>query len=268
MTVGPDEESRLERGYFLSILAKCFYNIHGQFQPALEMVQEAEGILRQLGPKGLRALAQTLSDKTWILRFMGHLNAAEACCDECTRIFLDLGDEWSNVYWQMAESAKRQGNFELAKKYCVIERERGLEIDSYTSVANIDRMLANWERERGMYEEAKILYQNSLRTFDRMASMAGLSLALGGLASNQAGIAQILQEEKAHRTWMGAARILAGIKTAQEEYHLPTYHEDRQIYDEAYEKVKGALPAVDLERAWAEGRVMRLKEVVTYALNE
>jgi tetratricopeptide (TPR) repeat protein len=259
-------DAKILRACILAKLGEKVSNELGDLQKGLEMLSEAEVILRESGSAGIWNLGHTLNGKAWTLRFIGNETAAQAYFDEYTSLILELGDVWGGVFWPLADGAWRREEFDLAKKYCEEYRIRSREMELEADAAHIDRMLANWERARGMYAEALLLYRNALALYNNKAVIWGVFLTLIGLASNQVGTAQSVAHENSYKMLILSTQLLAAIQTVQEEYHTAFYFEDRQIYDQALDCAKKRMKPADFNIAWAQGRTMHLKQIVTWAL--
>jgi predicted ATPase/DNA-binding CsgD family transcriptional regulator len=264
--LGPEDQ--LQRARMLSRTGLHVANVLGDLQRGLQLLNQAETILREMGEESRWELALTLCHKAVVLRFMEDEPGFQICSQESTALFLEVGDVWGEVYLMMAEAAQRRGDFELTKKYCEEALQKFREISSETDIAFTYRKLADWARMLGRNDQAIPFYRAGLKIYDNMAVIAGICCALGGLASSHIAIAQSQSNEKARQSLVRATRILGAIHMVWEEIHPITFFEDRLIYEQGLKAVKKGLEPGDFQIAWSEGHSMKVNQVVANALSE
>lgn len=262
--LGP--EDKFLRARTLGKLGIELANQLGELQRGLQLVNEAEMILREINEEESWDFAMILNFKAIICRFLGDEDGFQYYCTRSASLFLKLGDTTGNSYYMLAEAAQRRKDYETTKKYCEMGLQRTLEINGQFDVAYYYRKVADWMRMLGRNDDAVQYYNLSLKVYDSLALLTGCRFTLGGLASSHIALAQDQNGDKARKILVWTARILGAIKAAQDRTNLVTFFEDRMIYDQALSAVKKELEPAIFQAAWDEGTLMKERQAIDYAL--
>lgn len=247
--------SRLRDRVFMAqaLYSLGFIEAHGgEYDKAEAHLDESVEIAREASPMILAFALLTHG----LARYMrADLDGSVSRLDETLLSSRDMAVPWLRA-WSLAllgNVARIRGDLELARarvdEALAVAKSGGMRVDV---PIDADARLA---RAAGEPERAESLHHGALATSLEAESVLLIPMqleALGGLAA----LAESFPE---------AARLLGAAEAARDAHGLVRYAVDRDDYEADVERVRRALPDVEFDGAWEQGRAMSLDEAVAYA---
>ncbi len=242
----------------------------GDFQAGLHHLNESEVIIRGFGETGKRDLAAVLSRKIFIFAQIHDQADEKVCAEEYTVLYLELGDSLYCVHKVLGDIALRQGNYAVSTWYYNQDLDLCRETEDDGGFADTTRKLAEVEKAQGRFEAALAYYRVSLKMDYDQGDRFGVGWLLACVALNQIAISRNQPPVRANASRMWAARILAYAQALFEAERAPTPMpvEIMPEYEGALVFLNEVLKPGELQSAWTEGRSMKIKQAVTYALED
>jgi non-specific serine/threonine protein kinase len=245
------------RARLLNGLTRCEVHL-GRTEAGVRYGREAVEAARASG--NLDVLGIALGGYGHALSVAGDLSAAREAFGESAEIARELGSSHSLsvALGSLGEVARIAGDLRAASDYY----EQALDAVGRHARSNpsgiILANLGGVSLEQGDYRAASRYYRESLAIVAELENMQWTAIALDGLA------AVALQEGDAEK-----AAVLAG--AAEAIYEAPDYpleEWEQSLRDRYVSELRSTLDAETLERQWARGRAMTLREAVASALGD
>jgi tetratricopeptide (TPR) repeat protein len=266
---------------------------------SLEALEEAAGLLRQIGEK--RLLAQGLSYIAWGRAFLGKNEAAYAAAEEAIALARESGDKVtftsglaltnmagvlaitqhdlermrpyaeegirllreSGSHWQAAMSAfglalftAAQGNYTEARSQFEACLPLFTELKDRHRLIMVHSELAHLERRQGHFAQAKPLYRETIKEWQKVGHRAAIAHQLECFAF----IAKAQEEDERAAQLFGVAELL------REHINIPMNPMERLEYDREVNDLRANMAEAAFAKAWAKGRAMTIEQAIEYAL--
>jgi predicted ATPase/DNA-binding NarL/FixJ family response regulator/DNA-binding XRE family transcriptional regulator len=242
-----------------ALLTACVL-AYGQADYAQAEVYVEESATRYRARADAEGLARTAAMSGLIAAGLGQYDRAVTLLDEGVRRYLAIGEKWGAaltlIYW--AVIPLNHGDYasavRLTEQAIPLARETGDRVSAYTALYN----LALVAQSRHDCAEAARLFREALILSIEMGDAGNMAYCLEGLATVAAIQGKV---EHAARLW-GAAEVLL----ERGEAAVYAYTPDRTVYAQAVAAARSQLDAQRWNEAWAEGRAMRIEQVVADAM--
>ncbi|HEX8220875.1 MAG TPA: tetratricopeptide repeat protein [Chloroflexia bacterium] len=228
----------------------------GKHIEARQLHEEALSLRRELGDRS--GMARTLGNLAGVAMHLGELEEAYRLFQETVSLLKELEHKWNQALMlsNLAHVTLRQGDYSQSAAFC----EESLKLDEAIGEGIIFAHTTNCQgdiaRRQGDFESALRLYRVSLEASDKIDFHFVIALNLLGLGCLSA---QVGQPERA-ATFFGALEGL--IEQGNSAILLPV---DKPEHERHLATVRAALDEATFNRAWAEGRVMNVDQIVEYA---
>lgn len=274
-----------------------FWAYRGHIAEGRRRLAALDALSRGSGPTA--AWAKLREGMSWIAMLVGDLMTAISFGRAGLEIARATGDErtTSNLLNCLGAACHGEGLPERALDYFQESLALRRHLGDALLVAQTVHNIAECYRSMGLLDKAKPLYLDALKLLEDgdaiLAALAHSNLALlelgrGRLREAWASLRRgaevklalgattelpavletaasiAVAENKMHR----AARLFAAAEAARETLASPPRPSTRADYEPWLEKLRAALEGTDFAAAWAEGRGMRLRRAVRYALDE
>jgi len=236
--------------------AAVLARLQGDDEQALALSEDALALRRQSGDK--KSIANSLSNLGILAEQRGEYERAGALYEESLSLRREVSDEWGTatslqnlaIVAHLQHDDGRAGA--LHEESLARYRELGDTLGIAISLLNLGEL----EQDRGNFARAMALHQASLLLRQELGDKPSTAGPLEGIA---AAAGSQGRGEQATRLW-GAASALREAVGAPLEATL------RSRYEQQASSVRAMLGKSHWNVAWEEGRAMRLKEAVAYAL--
>jgi len=263
------------------------------------LIEEALAIWRDLGQEDQAGFAFTLEFYGGFRMEVGDYERALPLFQESLEIYTQLNDKigMGNLYKDLGWSAMRTGDYQLAQEH--LEKNLALAQETgdkeglnyaYSGLGEVAMRLGQYERASGLLEkglslsraredkwmEATILGSLGwvalrLWNFDHMRNFFRDSLFLRMDIDDKGGIAWCLEKlaEAAilERGYQKAVKIFASAASLRSPIDSVIDPVDQPENDLFLSKLRSRLDQKTFTACWEEGKSMRLKDVVVYALS-
>jgi predicted ATPase/DNA-binding SARP family transcriptional activator len=219
-------------------------------------LEESVMISREIGDKW--DLAFALNSLGHVPHAQGDYAAARALFEESVAIWRDVGDKWglALALHDLGWTALCQGDYQRAalrsEESLALSREHG----SKEGVAWALQNLGYVAQLQGDYERAKELLKESLALLCELGNKLRIALCLVGLAGISSAEGQLVR----------AVRLCGAAESLLEVLGAPLPPVERSVYESAVTASRGQLEEETFAMAWAEGRAMKLEQIIAYAL--
>jgi non-specific serine/threonine protein kinase len=276
-----------------------FWWVHGHHVRGRQWTERA---LAQGADAPPDVLARALNSAGFLGSYLGDLEQGTARNEEALALFRELGDK-RNMAWALGFLAMARlllGQLDECKRLYDEALALFREVNDRDGIAWVLLVLGEMARMQDDYARAEKLYNESLALYQEMGSnrfVGELLFNLGSVAYHQGDYKRMraLLEECLTTAWeLGirdlTANALVGLAGAlgvhgqpdraarllgASEAHLEALGvevvsspADRPDYERYVADARAQLDEVVFEAAWAEGRAMRLKQAVAYALGQ
>lgn len=116
--------------------------------------------------------------------------------------------------------------------------------------------LTHLERRQGHFAQAKSLYRETIREWQKIGHRAAIAHQLECFAF----IAKAQEDDERAARLIGAAEIL------RENINIPMMPMERAEYDREVSDLRSNMDQVAFAKAWAEGRTLAMEQAITFAL--
>ena len=116
--------------------------------------------------------------------------------------------------------------------------------------------LAHLERRHGHFAQAKSLYRETIRAWQKIGHRAAIAHELECLA-----FVAKAQEEAEH-----AARLLGAAEALRESIDIPMRPIEHLEYDREVSDLRTNMDEAAFVNAWAEGRALTMEQAIEYVL--
>ena len=231
----------------------------GDFSSARAFYEESLAIKRALGDRS--GIANSLNNLGNVAYDQEDFAFARTLYEESLAIARELGDTEgvARLLGNLGNVVMNHRDFATARtlheESLAIKRELG----HRQRIASSLNSLATLFSEQGDFASARTLYQEGLTIGRELGDRLGIAISLRGLA---AVVAALGNSQCAARIWGAAEQLRA-------EVGSPLSPNDRSHYDQ---KVTAARAALDddatFDRAWQDGRALKLEQATELALQE
>ena len=158
-----------------------------KFEPAVEALDEAAGLLNKIGRK--YDAAQTQMAKLLSLGMLGRYEDAVVAGEKARTVFLQNGDELAagKIEVNLSNIVSRNGGHRQAEKYCAAARKRFIKLGVKELQAVAENGLANTYSELNEFDKAERYYRMALET----ARSAGMRVTEAEIEASIGNLAQI-----------------------------------------------------------------------------
>ena len=240
----------------LSYLAMS--NIYlGNGAEALTVKDEALALARESNDK--LYLAATLGITVQVAAVVqGDFKTARAYSEEAIAILRENGNPWfvGISLFGMGMMEIQQGNFEEARSKFLSAKTYMLDVGDKHRINMINSELAHIERYEGHYQQAGVLYKETLREWQRIGHRAAIAHQLESIAF----IAKALEQAERSAQLLGAAEAL------REEIGTDMTPQEREQYNKDVADLKANMDEKEFTSLWADGRSMTMEQAVEVAL--
>jgi predicted ATPase/DNA-binding CsgD family transcriptional regulator len=287
------------RARALTFLANHIY-LQSDYPAMRPVAEEALSIWRELGQDGKAGAAYTLDLLGELSTEEGDYSHAPVLFQEAMDIYRELNDVRgiSQIHMQFGWAAMRAGDYPHAQSHLEEFFHRAQQVGDATDLAYAFSGLGEVAVRQGQYERAIPLLEQGLalnrehgdrwgtgtllgslgwialrqRDFKRMIERLGESLAVRMEISDRGGIAWCLEklaESKFDRSqFQEAARIFGHAESVRAPIGSVIDPADQPEYSRIISGLRSALGAEAFAALWAEGKAMRIDEVIECALAE
>ena len=151
-----------------------------------------------------------------------------------------------------------QGNFDEARLKFKSAKSYLLEVGDKHRINMISSELAHIERYEGHYQQARVLYKETLKEWQRIGHRAAVAHQLECIAF----ISKALEQSERAMRLFGAAEAL------REKIQINMTAQEREGYEKEVADLKANLDEKEFASLWAEGRSMTMEEAIELVLDE
>jgi predicted ATPase/DNA-binding SARP family transcriptional activator len=245
----------LELAYALTGLGLDTAVVEGQPVRGLELLYEAEGLLRQLDDPW--SLAYTLY--CCAIVNLRHDPAADALLLESERLFRTVGNPWGTalVLSELAYLRYRHGEYAAAWRAAEESVARLRQVGDHALLARSLTWLALICQAQRDYGRAALLHREVLQVWRDVAGGAWL---IANVLSNLGVVIHHLGQDER------AARLLAAAEILRAESGVEVSPDEQIEYERTGNAIRQVLGAETFLGLWQEGRALSFDEAIAYAL--
>ncbi len=237
--------------------ASAFAVYQGEYMTARGYAEEALSIFRELGDR--RSVARALNELGLVASYQGSYAAARQFLEQSLAIKREMGEEWSvaNAINNLGLVACYQNDYVTA--HALHQESLGIfrALDERSGIAMAAGNLGHDAMHLGRLEEAHTWQSESLRLFSEVGDKDGVTECLERFAM----LANAMESFKRAAMFFGAASVL------RKEAGTLLALADQAEYDRELKVTRSKLDNPSFDTAWAEGQVMTLEKLITYAVS-
>jgi len=228
----------------------------GDYARAVPLFEEALALAREIGDTS--SLAKTLGNLGLALGHQGDLEREEALFEEALGLFRALGDTHSiaGALDNLGQVAFQRGEYERARALHEEALALFRALGAQRGIAGALTNLGAVAERQGDYERATALTAESLR----------LNEAIGAEEQVVETLYIILLVAAARGQTTRAARLAGAAEALREALDVPLRPNQRSVYAQAVQAVRGALGEEAFAAAWIEGQAHSLEQAIALAL--
>lgn len=237
--------------------ASAFAVYQGEYLTAKGYANEALSIFRELGNR--QSMSRAFNELGLIALYQGNYAEARQFLEQNLAINREVGEEWSvaNALNNLGLVACHQ--YDFVNAYTLHQESLGIfrALDEMSGIAMAVGNLGHDAMHLGRLEEAHTWQSESLRLFCEIGDKDGITECLERFAM----LANARESFKRAALFFGAASVL------RKEASLLALA-DQAEYDRELKMTRSKLDKQTFDSAWAEGQVMTLEKLISYAVSK
>lgn len=231
----------------------------GHFDKLDELINESLELARAGGDK--YALGMSLGMLGSRMIIAGHdLETAQAYSQEALALLKDSDNRFGFlvVSFAMGMAARYQGHFDDARAQFERLNPLFLAIGDNHRANMLRSEIAHMERLEGQYEQARHIYRETIREWQRLGHRAAVAHQLECLATLDK-----LREQSER-----AVRLLGAAQALRERINIPMTAVEKLEYDREVADLRAGMDAKAFSGLWAEGRALSMEQAIELALQD
>jgi tetratricopeptide (TPR) repeat protein len=230
----------------------------GDNASAWPLLEESAAMAREIGDRPL--LASILHNLANLASYNEDYIVGRRLAEESLALRTEMGDRlgMANTLHNLGFQAEVQGDFAAAGAYFDQSLAISREVQDAWGIAYSLDALALIRLEQGDAIPAHMLLTESLALRRDLGDKSGIARSLERLARAAAKLGQSAR----------AARLFGAAEALREQEDIPIVPVDRPVHEKAVAQARIRLAEPEWDKAWREGRAMKLEEAIAYALED
>jgi len=191
---------------------------------------------------------------------LGQFDEALARLNQALPIVKAIKDPWQLGFCMnnYGEVARTQGAYDKAEEYYRMTEEYFREADAVGDHARLLYALAIIAQRKGHYEQAKILFHESLGDFRELGNKRGIAECLAGIAG--------LAAEQGAVSW--AVILYSAAESLIAAHGAAWWPADRVEFERTVQLMKSSLPSAEFAALWTTGHSMSMDQAISYVMED
>ncbi|HLO34092.1 MAG TPA: adenylate/guanylate cyclase domain-containing protein [Anaerolineales bacterium] len=250
------EKSLLSQALSYTGMARAFL---GERETAYTAAQEAITLAREAGNKIL--LGTTLINMVGVMAVaFRDVSPLRGYGDEGIRYLRESGSHWAlaMTVFGFGLFMSTQGNYAEARSQFEACLPLFTELRDRHRLAMVQSELGHLERRQGHFAQARSIYRETIREWQRAGHRAAIAHQLECFAF----LAKVQEDTERAACLFGAAEIL------RENISIPMTPVEHFEYEREVSDLRRNMDEAAFSKAWAEGRAMTMESAIEYAVED